>query len=81
MAYIPSPPSGVQSLEELSDWVYRELLRLSESNEVEWVLFQVRHQAPIRVKEGLVAYADGTNWNPGAGRGLYEYKSGAWSKL
>lgn len=37
--------------------------------------------APTRTFEGDVRHADGTNWNPGSGAGLYEYISGAWSKL
>lgn len=37
--------------------------------------------APAKPREGDFAFADGTNWNPGAGRGLYQYVSGAWAKL
>lgn len=37
--------------------------------------------APVDVEEGWVAFADGTNWNPGAGAGLYEYNGGVWVKL
>jgi hypothetical protein len=29
----------------------------------------------------MVRYADGTNWNPGAGKGLYLYNGTAWTKL
>ena len=37
---------------------------------------------PARRTEGMVAFADGTNWNPTAGgAGLYEYRGGAWNKL
>lgn len=38
--------------------------------------------APVNVVVGQVAWADGTNWNPGAGGGLYEYRAdAAWHKL
>jgi hypothetical protein len=37
---------------------------------------------PSKPRAGDVRYADGTNWNPGSGEGIYLYLStGAWSKL
>lgn len=33
---------------------------------------------PARLREGMVAEADGVNWDPGSGAGLYVYRSGAW---
>lgn len=34
---------------------------------------------PVKKRTGLIAYADGTNWDPGKGEGLYFYDStGAW---
>ena len=33
--------------------------------------FQVRHTAPVRTWGGMVVGADGTDWNPGSGAGLY----------
>ena len=40
---------------------------------------------PARKYDGLTTFADGTNWNPGAGRGIYYWDStsgaaGAWLK-
>ena len=43
--------------------------------------FEELHEAPAKPFVGLVAYADGTNWNPGSGEGLYVYKSGGWALL
>lgn len=31
--------------------------------------------------EGMVAYADGSSWDPGDGEGLYVYKNAAWRRL
>lgn len=31
--------------------------------------------------EGMLAYADGTNWDPGSGQGLYRYTGSAWSLI
>jgi hypothetical protein len=29
-------------------------------------------------RNGMLAYADGTNWNPGSGKGFYRYDTDAW---
>lgn len=75
--YSPLPaPSG-------QEYTYRELLDLSRALEEsrEFVPFQVVSVAPARPQEGMVAHADGTNWNPGAGAGPYAYISGVWTPL
>ncbi len=36
---------------------------------------------PDKPREGVIVFADGTNWNPGSGRGLYQYVSGSWAKI
>ena len=44
--------------------------------------FDVSNVVPSKPRAGDVRYADGSNWNPGSGQGLYIYLStGAWSKL
>jgi hypothetical protein len=42
-------------------------------------VFQKRNASPIRYRDGTVIYADGTNWDPGSGEGLYRYGGGAWN--
>lgn len=34
--------------------------------------------APAKPREGMLRQADGTNWNPGSGAGIYRYTGGAW---
>lgn len=36
---------------------------------------------PAKPREGMVVFADGTNWNPGAGVGVYVRAGAAWVKL
>lgn len=43
--------------------------------------FDVLHAAPAKPRAGMVRYADGTDWNPGSGEGLYLYTSSGWTKL
>lgn len=37
--------------------------------------------APEKPRDGNIAFADGTNWNPGSGAGFYGYHSGGWQLL
>ena len=37
--------------------------------------------APAKPREGDVRLADGTNWNPGSGQGVYCYYGAAWHFL
>lgn len=77
-----TPPQG--DLENLRSFVAQEFQRLAlslEANQVEAVQLAVRFVAPKRPRDGLVVFADGTSWNPGAGRGVYVYSSAAWVKL
>ena len=36
---------------------------------------------PPRPREGDLVFADGTEWDPGAGAGYYERTGGTWNKL
>lgn len=72
---------------ELARFIQNELERLTDALESPFThqLLEVLHAEPSR-KSGeaaMVAYADGTDWNPGAGRGLYLYdpQTAAWTKL
>ena len=81
--YFPeSPPSGV-SLEEVSAWAAREhskiaaVLEAALARQVEFLQAE-----PVRLREGMIRGADGTNWNPGAGgQGVYAYYNNTWNKL
>lgn len=44
--------------------------------------YDVTYVAPAKPRQGDIRFADGTDWNPGSGEGLYIYLSaGSWSKL
>lgn len=43
--------------------------------------FKPQTSAPSNPVDGDIAYADGTNWDPGSGAGFYGRESGAWVKL
>ena len=70
------------SEEDFRSWVKNEFSRLSKELS-ETVALDLRpvHREPIRPREGMIVYADGTDWNPGLGKGCYEYRGAAWFKL
>jgi hypothetical protein len=35
--------------------------------------------APAKPRDGDLRYADGTNWNPGGGKGLYMHNGAVWT--
>lgn len=37
--------------------------------------------APKKPRAGDVVFADGANWNPGGGAGVYAFSGAAWVKL
>jgi hypothetical protein len=83
MAYRPESAPQDGQLSSLVEWIGRELRRLAEFSELveggRWL--PIRNNAPEKPREGMLAIADGTNWNPGSGQGLYEYRASAWVKL
>lgn len=79
--------------DQLSDYLFHELNRLSD------VIFNLDvfrlEQTNVdpkdeggedmgKPRDGDIRYADGTNWNPGSGQGIYVYiddGTPAWTKL
>jgi hypothetical protein len=77
--YVPDPVGAVKDLTELLEYLTRELQKVSNTVGVQGAYPEL-HKEPSR-KDGTVAFADGTDWNPGQGRGLYAFYSGAWNAL
>ena len=82
MAYLPTQCPPVTSLDELRRWVQDEFFHLAQSlTVVDGVTYNVLYTAPPGPVAGMTVFADGTTWNPGGGRGLYEYRVSSWVKL
>jgi hypothetical protein len=58
-----------------------EELRSIAGSPIPRVEIEFLHVEPLKVFEGLTVGADGTDWNPGAGQGVYTYYAGGWNKL
>lgn len=61
----------------------RELLRIEKAIDAasQFMATEVSHEAPSKPQELMVRVADGTNWDPGKGAGLYIYLNGIWNKI
>jgi len=80
--YAPGPLPLEQ--EDLGLYVVTELKRLADIV-LNQAIFRLErtHVEPERPRGGDVRYADGTNWNPGSGEGIYFFNetSSAWVQL
>lgn len=83
-------PGAIPPVEQSSDaekilfFLRDELQVLSQTLVDDVIAVELRpsHRAPSKPRVGMIAYADGTDWNPGGtGEGVYVFKSGGWSKL
>jgi hypothetical protein len=45
------------------------------------IILEEQNVAPERLAEGMIINADGTNFDPGEGKGLYQYLNGSWARL
>lgn len=86
--YAPSrAPSTLQASKspdtgELLKWIDRELRAIAAAmTDVTALELRPINTAPLRPREGMIVFADGTNWNPGFGKGLYVYRASAWAFL
>jgi len=81
MSFIPTN-SSASTVSDLRTWISNELIRVSNAftTSSQTTTIPVLTAAPSKPQIGDVVFADGTNWNPNAGRGLYYYDS-AWVKI
>jgi hypothetical protein len=82
--YQPKPPPINPSPQATAAYVADELQAVaqSQSDKVDFISLNVLHVAPSKPRAGVIACADGTDWNPTAtGFGFYGYNGSAWVKL
>lgn len=78
MSYIRLPFYS-EKVEQLVPWVNDEFARIeTELRNRELVEYAV---APTRPFSGMMVIANGTNWDPGSGRGVYWYDGTGWKYL
>lgn len=65
----------------LRNYLNNELNRIAESLRSPFLFLQPTYAPPKKPVNGMIAYADGTQWNPGAGEGAYIYQNGSWQLI
>ena len=83
MRYVKRQATPV-TLEQLTRYVQEEFrqIQLAFLNiDIQTMKLVELHKEPDKPETGIIAFADGVDWNPGAGRGLYQYKSNAWHEI
>ena len=79
MEYHPQAPLDDSPL---ARWVHDELQQIEKAlTEFDNLQLPQLNIEPQKPRDGVVVYADGVNWNPGGGEGLYIYFGGTWNKL
>lgn len=79
-----NPAKAPSDPDDLSSYLENELEAIASAltSNIISIDMTPTHQVPTKPRTGLVAYADGTDWNPGSGEGLYVYGSdAAWHFL
>jgi hypothetical protein len=86
MPFIPQPPPQVDpdsDAARLARWAEDEHTAIAAAQNDDVIALELRpiHVEPKRPRVGMLVYADGTDWDPGSGEGVYVYASGGWTAL
>lgn len=80
--YQPEPISLVHDIGALLRYLLSQLQLIANDLEIGAARqVETLYAAPAKPREGMLAIADGTEWDPGAGQGVYCYYGAAWHKL
>lgn len=76
------PPAGM----EYGGYMFQEFQRIANVLELlaQGFFFEVATAEPEKPRTGMLQFADGTNWDPGSGRGIYYYdaeQTPSWIKI
>jgi hypothetical protein len=76
-------PGNLTDVARALEWVWSQLVRLEQGFNLpqDFITLKELHTEPARLYTGLTVLADGSDWNPGSGQGVYTYYDGAWHKL
>lgn len=84
---VPYTPAGhlPADAKQLVAAMLNELAALKRGLEAAWDYSEQRYRAaePARMRAGMLVLADGVNWNPGSGEGMYRRNAAntAWVHL
>lgn len=79
---IEKPPEGMDPAHQ--DWVMELQQRIADALSVlepDELILPEKNVAPTRRVNGRLSYADGVNWDPGTGEGIYLDNATTYTKL
>lgn len=79
MHYSPGP---IPSLDNIPLFLNQELRNIASAlTSANTHGIDKTYVEPNKPYDGQIVYADGTNWNPGSGAGIYYYNGAIWKLL
>lgn len=81
--YVVTTPPNSEDPKQILEWAFQELTEIAGllANIEQGKFLDLRSTAPQKPRESMLAFADGVNWNPGSGKGMYCYYNSAWHFL
>lgn len=80
--YLPESIPDFPEVQGLAEFLSRELRRIGgEVGLASEITLDTRHTPPAKPRDGMIVYADGTDWNPGQGAGFYGRMNAQWILL
>lgn len=76
-------PGTYTDLDKAVQWAWENFKRLEQEFNFGREAFYLDelHAEPRKPRVGMTVLADGTDWDPGSGAGIYTYYGGAWHRL
>jgi microcystin-dependent protein len=74
-----SPSTFPFGEEDFRKWAFEELRKVETALSLfDFAVLKEQHNEPSRPRDGMVVYADGSDWDPGEGEGIYARINAAW---
>ena len=76
-------PPTEKDVVRVARWMDEQLryLETALNEPIDSLRLKTLHAEPSRPRDGVIVFADGTDWDPGSGEGYYGYYGSAWVKL
>lgn len=82
MRYVPEEPAVLPDLAAVTEFMIREHRRIAVAlAQTIPSPMEELHAEPAKLRDFMIVAADGTDWDPGSGQGVYAYYNGTWNKL
>ena len=76
-------PISFDDPEAIARWTWEQLRKIEEvfNNGPKVLRVAVSHAEPEKTFDGMVVYADGSDWDPGSGEGFYSFFNSTWNYM